>query len=68
VLGSSEAFTVVLVTMVSVTLVSLTVMLLFFRRYERLVLGVVEWATDSNQNLALFVFSILIVPAVLMLV
>lgn len=67
-LGSSDAFTVVLVTMVSVTLVSLAVMLLFFRRYERMVLGLVEWATDSNLNLALFVFSILIVPAVLMLV
>lgn len=68
VLGSGDAFTVVLVTMVSVTLVSLVVMLLFFRRYERMVLGLVEWATDSNRNLALFVFSILIVPAVLMLV
>jgi Na+/phosphate symporter len=68
VLGSSDAFTVVLVTMVSVTLVSLVVMFLFFRRYERLVLGLVGWATDSNHNLALFVFSILIVPAVLMLV
>jgi len=68
VLGSSDAFTVVLVTMVSVTLVSLAVMLLFFRRYERIVLGLVEWATGSNRNLALFVFSILIFPAVLMLV
>ena len=68
VLGSSDAFTVVLVTMVSVTLVSLVVMVLFFRRYERLVLGLVEWAIDSNRNLALFVFSILIVPAVLMFV
>ena len=68
VLGSSDAFTMVLVTMVSVTLVSLAVMLLFFRRYERLVLGLVEWVTDSNLNLALFVFSILIVPAMLMLV
>ncbi len=67
-LGSSDAFTVVLVSMVSVTLVSLVVMLLFFRRYERAVLGLVEWATDSNRNLALFGFSILIVPAVLIFV
>ncbi|MFN2242411.1 MAG: hypothetical protein ACK2U2_08995, partial [Anaerolineae bacterium] len=43
VLGSSDAFTVVLVTMVSVTLVSLAVMLLFFRQYERWLLRVVEW-------------------------
>ena len=67
-LGSSDAFTVVLVSMVSVTLVSLVAMLLFFRRYERMVLALVEWATDSNRNLALFVFSILLVPAVLMFV
>jgi sodium-dependent phosphate cotransporter len=68
VLGSSDAFTVVLVTMVSVTLVSLVVMVLFFRFYERWVLRLVEWATENNRNLALFVFSILIVPAVLMFV
>jgi sodium-dependent phosphate cotransporter len=68
VLGSNDAFTVVLVTMVSVTLVSLVVMVLFFRHYERRVLRLVEWATETNQNLALFVFSILIVPAVLMFV
>ena len=67
-LGSSDAFAVVLASMVSVTLVSLVVMLLFFRRYERWVLALVQWATASNRNLALFVFSILVVPAVLMFV
>jgi Na+/phosphate symporter len=67
-LGSSDAFAVVLASMVSVTLVSLAVMLLFFRRYERAVLRLVEWATDSNRNLALFGFCILVVPAVLSLV
>jgi Na+/phosphate symporter len=67
-LGSSEAFTVVLVSMVSVTLVSLAVMLLVFRRYERAMLRLVQWATATNRNLALFMFSILVVPVVLMLV
>jgi Na+/phosphate symporter len=68
VLGSSDAFAVVLVTMVSVTLVSLVVMLLFFRQYERWLLRVVEWSTESNRNLAVFVFSILVLPAVLVFV
>ena len=67
-LGSSDAFAVVLASMVSVMLVSLVVMLLFFRPYERWVLALVQWATSSNRNLALFVFSILVVPAVLMFV
>ena len=68
VLGSGDAFTVVLVTMVSVTMVSLAVMLLFFRRYERWLLRLVEWSTESNRNLAVFVFSILLLPAVLVFV
>jgi hypothetical protein len=68
VLGSSDAFAVVLVTMVSVALVSLAVMLLFFRQYERWLLRLVEWSTESNRNLAVFVFSILVLPAVLVFV
>ncbi len=67
-LGSSDAFAVGLASMVSVTLVSLGVMLLFFRPYERWVLALVQWTTSSNRNLALFVVSILVVPAVLMFV
>ncbi len=68
VLGSSEAFTVVLVSMVSVTLLSLLVLLLISRRYQRAVLGMVEWTTASNRNLVLFMSVILIVPLVLMVI
>jgi sodium-dependent phosphate cotransporter len=68
VLGSNDAFTVVLVSMISVTLVSLVVLILAFRPYERAMLNLVEWATATNRNLALFMFSILIVPLLLMLV
>ena len=68
VLGSSEAFTVVLVSMLSVTLFSLLVLVLISRRFQRAVLSLVEWATTSNRNLALFMFTILAVPLVLMLV
>ncbi len=67
-LGSSDAFTVVLVSMVSVSAISLVVLLLFFRRYERAVLGLVEWAIGSNRNLALFMLAILFVPLILMLI
>jgi sodium-dependent phosphate cotransporter len=68
VLGSNEAFTVVLVSMLSVTLFSLLVLVLISRRYQRAVLGLVEWATASNRNLALFMFTILSVPLALMLI
>jgi sodium-dependent phosphate cotransporter len=68
VLGSAEAFTVVLVSMVSVTLVSLVFMLLAFQRYERVMLGLVEWATTKNRNLLVFMGILLLVPLALMLV
>ena len=67
-LGSGDAFTVVLVGMISVTLVSLAVLVLFFRPYERAMLDVVDRATASNRNLALFIVTILCVPLVLLLV
>lgn len=68
VLGNADAFTVVLVSMSSVMLVSLVVLVLFFRRYEQVMLGLVEWVAANNRNLALFMFTILVVPLVLMLV
>jgi Na+/phosphate symporter len=68
VVGSSDALTVVLVSMVSVTLVSLVVLILAYRRYERATLRLVEWATVTNRNLAIFMITILVVPLVLMLI
>jgi hypothetical protein len=67
ILGSADAFTVVLTSMTSVALVSLFVLLMFFRRYEKAALGVVEWTIQGNRNLSLFVFSILVTPILLML-
>jgi sodium-dependent phosphate cotransporter len=67
ILGSSDAFTVVLTSMASVALVSLFVLLVFFRRYEKAALGVVEWTIQGNRNLSLFVFAILVTPILLML-
>ncbi len=68
VLGSKDAFSVVLVGMTSVTLVSLFILILLFRRYERWMLRAVEWTTAGNRSLALFMFAILIVPLLLILV
>jgi Na+/phosphate symporter len=68
VLGSNDAFTVVLASMVSVTLVSLVVLLLISQQHQRLVLRLVAWATAGNRNLALFMAIILVVPLILMLV
>ena len=67
-LGSADALSVVLVSMTSVTLISLLVLLLVFRPYQRLTLGVVEWAASSNRNLILFMGTILGVPLILILI
>jgi sodium-dependent phosphate cotransporter len=68
VLGSSDALSVVLASMLSVTLVSLVILLLFFRRYERAMLSLVEWATATSRNLALFMVAIMVTPLVLLVI
>jgi sodium-dependent phosphate cotransporter len=67
ILGSTDAFTVVLTSMASVALVSLFVLLVCFRRYEKAALGIVEWTILGNRNLSLFVLAILVTPILLML-
>ncbi|MCL7452748.1 MAG: hypothetical protein M8467_06835 [Anaerolineae bacterium] len=67
-LGSADAFSVVLASVTSVTAISLLVLLLFFRPYERAVLRVAGWAAASNRNLVLFMGTILGVPLVLLLI
>jgi hypothetical protein len=67
VLGSADAFSVVLATIVSVALVSLIILLLVFRRYVRFLLGLVQWALRSNRTLALVIAVILLAPLVLLL-
>jgi Na+/phosphate symporter len=68
VLGSSDALSVVLASMLSVTLVSLVILLLFFRRYERAMLSLVEWATATSRNLALFMVAIMVTPLLLLVI
>lgn len=68
VLGSSDAFSVMLVGMATVTLVSLFVLVLFFHWYERGMLRLVNWTMANNRNLALTMSVVLVVPLLLVLI
>jgi sodium-dependent phosphate cotransporter len=67
-LNNPAAFTVVLVEMVSITLISIIILFFLYRRFERRMLDFVAWATGDQKNVLLFMFSILILPILLMLV
>jgi sodium-dependent phosphate cotransporter len=67
-LNNPSAFTVVLVEMFSITVVSIVVLIISYRRYERLMLDFVARVTTSRRNLALFMGSIFVVPIILMLI
>ncbi len=65
-LNNPPAFTVVLVEMTSITIISILILALIYRRYERGMLALVNGIMSSNRNLALFMFTILIVPIILL--
>jgi hypothetical protein len=65
-LNNPDAFTVVLVEMLSITIVSILILLTVYHRYERGMLALVAWVTDSNRHLAIFMTIILVVPILLM--
>jgi solute carrier family 34 (sodium-dependent phosphate cotransporter) len=67
-LNSHAAVSVVLAEMLGVGLSALLIMVLVFRAYERTSLHFVGWVSDRNVNLALFMFTILIIPLVLILI
>jgi sodium-dependent phosphate cotransporter len=67
-LDNPAAFTVVLVEMVSISLVSIIILFLFYRRFERRMLDFVKLVTNDTRNVVLFMFSIFIVPLILVLV
>jgi Na+/phosphate symporter len=67
-LNNNEAVTVVLAEMLGVALSALLIMLIAFRTYERSALHFVNWVTEKNVNLALFMFTIFIVPIVLVFI
>jgi len=66
-LSNPNAFTVVLVGIISIALVSLATMAVAYGPYRSATLRLVTWITTNNRNLAIFMFSIFIVPILLML-
>jgi solute carrier family 34 (sodium-dependent phosphate cotransporter) len=67
-LNSHAAVSVVLAEMLGVGLSALLILVLVFRPYERASLRFVSLVSEHNVNLALFMFTILIIPLVLVLI
>ena len=61
-----EAFTVVLVEMLSVAIVSIAILVLFYARFERLLLATSRRILATRLSLTLFVITILVVPFLLL--
>lgn len=68
IVGGPAAFTIVLVEMISVTILSLLVLLLWYRRFERSILGLQAWIIRDNRMLIIFLVVVFIVPITLLLV
>ncbi|MDX1663461.1 MAG: hypothetical protein R3272_06685 [Candidatus Promineifilaceae bacterium] len=66
-LKNQAAFTIIFANMFSITLVSILILGLFYRRYEDLLLDVVEWVTADTRHMLLFMALIVVVPIVLVL-
>jgi Na+/phosphate symporter len=66
-LGTSLAFTIILVGMSSITLVSIIILATSYRHYERATLEFVNRITASNRNLAVFMLFIFAIPIILVL-
>lgn len=68
IVGGAAAFTIVLVEMLCVAFFSLLALLLFYRPFARVLLGLQEWIVSSTPRLIGFVGVMLIVPLLLLLV
>lgn len=66
-LKNPDAFTIVFVQMVTIMLVSLLILILGYRFYQQAMMRFTDWATRSNEHLAIFVISIFLIPILLML-
>ena len=67
-LNNHAAVSVVLAEMLGVAVSAMIILVLFFRRYERGALNFVQWVTERNVNLALFMFGIFIIPLILVFI
>jgi len=64
-LENVRASAIVLAEIISIAVVSLVVLVIFYRRYQRVTLGFVGWVTSNNRNLTLFMIGILVAPVLL---
>jgi hypothetical protein len=67
-LGNPPAFTIVLVEMITVTIISLIVLCFFYSRFQKTMLGFIDWITRKEVNLAIFLSLLILVPILLILV
>jgi hypothetical protein len=65
-LNNPPAFTIILAGMISITVVSVLILTFLYRPYERAMLALVNNIVASNRKLALFMFTILIIPIILL--
>jgi Na+/phosphate symporter len=65
-LNNPYAFTIVLTSMVSIAVVSIALLFTIFRRYERAVLGLVDWVIAKKRNMLVFMLIIFAIPITLM--
>ncbi len=64
-LNNSDAVSVVMAEMLGVALTAMLILLTVFRPYERSSLRFVQWVTEENLHLALFMFTIFLIPLIL---
>ncbi len=65
-LDNPHAFTIVLTSMVSIAVVSFVLLFTSFHRYERAVLGLVDWVIAKKRNMFIFMLIIFATPITLM--
>lgn len=66
VMGGASAFVIVLAEMVSVAVVSILVLLLIYRVYERMIVGLLDVVMRDNRTLGAFIVTMLVIPLVLL--
>ena len=66
-LQNPSAFNIVLASMLSITIVSIILIFTFFRLYQRKILSFVDLITSNNQNMAIFMIVIFVIPLFLIL-
>jgi Na+/phosphate symporter len=67
-LQNFPAFTIIIVGMLSILTISCVILLTAYHQYRSMILNNVNWITENNRNLAIFMMAILILPVILMFI